>query len=149
MAFTDALRRGDTAAAVRHYGGDFLPACYDDWVTAEGQRLRSLSIDALTRLAVEANEEGRDNEAVGHARDLLRVDDLHEPAYRVLMEALARRGDRSEALRTYHRCINTLERELGVGPEAATVEAYNRLRSVSAAHEATGQASIDMPRLMA
>lgn len=35
VAFTDALSRGDATAAVRHYGGDLLPACYDDWLTAE------------------------------------------------------------------------------------------------------------------
>ncbi len=138
VAFTDALSRGDAAAAVRHYGGDLLPACYDDWVTAERERLRSLAIDALTGLALEANEEGRDNAAVDHARHLLRIDLLHEPAYRVLMEALARRGDRNEALRTYHRCVDVLEQELGVGPDSATVGAYSRLRAPSLGRQGTG-----------
>ncbi len=136
VAFREALSRGDAAAAVRHYGGDLLPACYDDWVTAERERLRSLAIDALARLTVEANEEGRDNTAVGYARQLLRIDALHEPAYRVLMEALARRGDRNEALRTYKRCVDTLEDELGVDPEPATVAAYHRLRAPAPADQA-------------
>ena len=145
VAFIDALSRGDVAAAVRHYGGDLLPACYDDWLTAERERLRSLAIDALTGLALEANEEGRDDAAVDHARHLLRIDALHEPAYRVLMEALARRGDRSEALRTYHRCVDVLEQELGVGPDPATVEAYNRLRAPSLARKATSDTQSGSP----
>ncbi|MFN2607365.1 MAG: AAA family ATPase [Acidimicrobiales bacterium] len=128
VAFTDALRRGDVVAAVRHYGGALLPACYDDWVLAERERLRLLAVDALADLATSAYLERRDDEAVDHARHLLRIDPLHEPAYRLLMDALARRGERSQAVRTYHRCVEMLEHELGVGPEAATVEAYHRLR---------------------
>ena len=145
VAFSDALDRGDAAAAVRHYRGDLLPACYDDWAIAERERLRSLAIDALTHLAVEANEEGREDEAVGHARDLLRIDPLHEPGYRMLMEALARRGDRNEAFRTYLRCVETLQQELGVGPDSATVETYNRLRVASPAGQATDHAQRDLP----
>ena len=37
------------------------------------------------------------------------------------------RGDRARALRVYHVCAATLERELGVEPSAATREAYEAL----------------------
>jgi tetratricopeptide (TPR) repeat protein len=37
------------------------------------------------------------------------------------------RGDRARALRVYHACAATLERELGVEPAAATREAYEAL----------------------
>jgi DNA-binding SARP family transcriptional activator len=145
VAFTEALSRGDAAAAVRHYGGPLLPACYDDWVLEERERLRTCAVDALARLATSANDELQDDDAVEHARRLLRIDSLHEPTYRLLMEALARRGDRSEALRTYHRCVTTLERELGVGPAAATVQAYHRLRAPTGSRDETGPTIIRGP----
>jgi len=137
VAFTDALGRGDPAAAVRHYGGALLPACYDDWVLAERERLRCLAVDALAHLAASASDDLRDDDVIEHARNLLRIDPVHEPAYRLLMEALARRGDRSEALRTYYRCVETLEQELGVGPDATTVEIYHRLRAPARVGPAT------------
>ncbi|MFC5995260.1 ATP-binding protein [Pseudonocardia hispaniensis] len=138
VAFTDALARGDPAAAVRHYGGDLLPDCPDDWVLAERERLRRLSVDALAELAGSAAAEGRDADAVDHAHQLLRIDPLHEPAYRLLMTALARRGRRSEALRTYQRCVRTLDRELGVAPEPATTAVYDELRRPAPAPSVEG-----------
>src|SRR5918997_451499 len=145
VAFTEALSRGDAAAAVHHYGGPLLPACYDDWVLEERERLRTCAVDALARLATSANDELQDDDAVEHARHLLRIDSLHEPSYRLLMEALARRGDRSEALRTYHRCVTTLEHELGVGPAAATVQAYHRLRTPAGSRNETNSTASRSP----
>lgn len=145
VAFAEALSRGDRATAVRHYGGPFLPACYDDWVLAERERLRSLAVEAFTRLAVLADDDRRDGEVVDHARRLLRIDPLHEPAYRLLMQALARRGERNEALRTYHRCVETLHHELDVGPEATTVQVYERLRTPACTGESAASAMARSP----
>ena len=145
VTFSEALKRGDAAAAVRHYGGPLLPACYDDWVLEERERLRTSAVDALARLAASANDHLRDDDVVEYARHLLRIDPLHEPTYQLLMEALARRGDRGEALRTYHRCVTTLEHELGVAPAAATVEAYHRLSVPARSRQETASASIRSP----
>src|SRR5690242_20608238 len=41
-------------------------------------------------------------------------------------------GDRARAVRVYHACVSALERELGVAPSAATVEAYEQLMVVPA-----------------
>lgn len=129
VAFAEALDRNDRTVAVRHYRGPLLPASYEDWALAERERLRSLAADALAGLAAVAEAERRDDEVVDHLLQLLAIDPLRESGYRLLMEALARRGNRSEALITYHRCVATLEEELGVAPEAATVEVYTRLRA--------------------
>ncbi|MGH3963419.1 MAG: ATP-binding protein [Pseudonocardiaceae bacterium] len=145
VSFTEALSRGDPTAAVRHYGGALLPGCYDDWVLAERERLRCLAVDALAHLAMSASDDLRDGDVIAHSRNLLRIDPVHEPAYRLLMDALARRGDRSEALRTYHRCVETLEQELGIGPDATTVEIYNRLRAPARVGLATAATERRLP----
>ena len=80
LAFTDALAKGELREAVGSYGGVLLPDCDDDiWVEAERERLRRLAVETLAGLAADADVEHRDSDVVGYARDLLRIDPLHEP----------------------------------------------------------------------
>jgi DNA-binding SARP family transcriptional activator len=130
-AFTDAVARGDLAEAVGSYGGDLLPGFDDDWVVEERERLRRRAVEALAGLATAAEAEGRDTEVIEHARRLLRLDPLHEPAVRLLMRALIRQGERSEALRTYHRLTAGLERDLDISPEPETTALAEELRSAA------------------
>ncbi|OZM78379.1 AAA family ATPase [Pseudonocardia sp. MH-G8] len=131
LAFDAAATGGDPAAAVRCYGGDLLPACDDEWVVAERERLRLLAVDACAGLAVHADAEHRDADVVTYSRLLLGIDALHEPTCRLLMRTLARRGERSEALRVYQRLAETLAGELGVAPEPATAAVAARLRATA------------------
>jgi DNA-binding SARP family transcriptional activator len=128
LAFLDAADGGDPETAARCYGGDLLPVCEGDWVVAERERLRRIAVEVLAGLAADADSEGRDADVVGQARRLLAIDALHEPACRLLMSALARRGERSEALRVYDRLASALARDLDVTPEPATTAIAERLR---------------------
>ena len=65
--------------------------------------------------------------AIRHAEQLLRLDALDEERYRRLMRLHVQAGQRARALRVYHECVTTLERELGVRPSPETVEGYERL----------------------
>ncbi len=113
--------------AVKLYRGDLLPSCYDDWLLSERDRLRQVFVKALERL-IELQEKERDyGAAISSAQQLLQYDPLHEATYRHLMRLYATSGDRAVALRTYHACSTTLERELGVQPGKATREVYERL----------------------
>ena len=129
LAFTDAVAAGELGEAIESYGGVLLPGCTDDdWVEAERERLRRLAVEALAGLAEEADAEHRDADVVGLTRNLLRIDPLHEPAHRLLMGALGRRGERTEALRTYNRLAGRLAGELGVLPEQETTALAEQLR---------------------
>ena len=44
-----------------------------------------------------------------------------------MMTAYGELGNRAQALRTYHRCMDYLQKELGVGPTAVTTDLYNQL----------------------
>jgi DNA-binding SARP family transcriptional activator len=127
VAFTQAIEHDDLTAAARAYRGDLLPGCYDDWTLSERDRLHAQAIGAFRRLATDAIESGDDLGTLEYAQQLLRLDPLCEEAYRCSMQAHARRGDRAEALRAYHRCVEVLERELGVEPDPATRELYSAL----------------------
>ncbi len=136
-AFEAAISRAQRAAAdeglaslqeaVELYRGDLLESCYDEWLLGERERLRQRYLEALERLAFLLEGHGQLAEAISCAERLLRHDPLHEESYRRLMRLHDARGDRARALRAYHVCAATLERELGVEPSAPTREAYEAL----------------------
>jgi DNA-binding SARP family transcriptional activator len=118
--------RSTLRAAVELYGGDLLQSSYDEWLLEERERLRRRYLQALERLVELLEAGGEHAEAIGYAERILREDPLREAAYQVLMRLHDARGDRARALRAYHACAATLERELNVEPSAATRRAGHR-----------------------
>ncbi len=99
--------------AVDAYRGDLLPALYDDWVLAQRERLCRRCVSLLDGL-IEAIDDDI-AAAVTYARRRVELQPLEEVGHRMLIERLARAGDRAAALQAYHRCTSMLERELA-GP---------------------------------
>ena len=121
------LERGDEralAAAADEYRGELLAGCYDDWVAAARTRLHGVASAVLARLSTAASRRGDTRSAIASAERMLLLDPLDESTYRRLIELHADGDDRVRALRTYHQCVAVLDRELGVGPDRATVELY-------------------------
>ena len=128
LRFRDALAAGDLTLAERLYSGDLLPACYDDWVLVEREKLRSDVQIALTRLA-EAAAEREDHEAtVSYARRILEFEPTDETAVRMKMEAHLALGDRAAVFRSYHQYAEALKRDLGVPPDDAIEGIYQQLQ---------------------
>ena len=73
-------------------------------------------------------DRGDNREAAELFRQVVEVDELHEEAYRRLMLALTRAGDRSEALKQYERLSRVLQSDLEAEPERETKVLYERLR---------------------
>lgn len=61
------------------------------------------------------------------AEGWLEADPASEPAYRALIAACARLGDKSAGVRAYQRCREALAQAYGVGPSAETEQAYRAL----------------------
>jgi DNA-binding SARP family transcriptional activator/tetratricopeptide (TPR) repeat protein len=129
-----ARSRGDgagfrraAAEAAGVYRGDLMPACYDDWVTPERDRLHRRCLTLLDWLVEADTESGAYGEAIGWARRRIALEPLEEVGYRSLLRLHALAGDRAAALRTYHRCVSVLEQHFGVAPDRATTAEYERL----------------------
>jgi tetratricopeptide (TPR) repeat protein len=120
-------------AAVEHYTGDLLPNCYDDWLVPERERLRERFLGLLAQLSDTLEQAREYPAAIRHANRLLRTDPLHEATYRRLMQLHLLNNDRVAALRSYHTCAATLQRELGVEPSPLTQEIYAHLLHLEAA----------------
>jgi DNA-binding SARP family transcriptional activator len=121
-AVQEALER-----AVGLYKGDLLPSCYDDWILLPRETLRQAYLNALERLARMLEEQRDYRAAINYAQRMLQHDPLHEATYRNLIRLHAFDDNRADALRVYHTCATVLQRELDVGPSAATRRVYEQL----------------------
>lgn len=91
---------------------------FETWLMAERQRLRSAALATMHTL-LEAPAERVDDQ-IQIALRALALDPAEETAHRSLIRLYAEAGRRSEALRQYYRCRDTLWREFSVRPEPAT-----------------------------
>jgi DNA-binding SARP family transcriptional activator len=123
--------------------GELLPSCYDDWIALERERLHQDCLEALESLTGLLEGQRAYAAAIPSARRLVQHDRLHENGYRLLMRLCALNGDRADALRVYHACADTLQRELGVEPEDETQALYRRLL-----HTGDHPPVDELPRLM-
>ena len=123
----DAERAGhfDTARealeeAAGLYQDDLLPELYDEWLQPRRAQLRASFADVLSRLTSLLERAGEYGAAIRHATRLIAVDPLREGYYQTVIWLHTRNHDRSSALRVYHECMRTLQRELGVSPDKTT-----------------------------
>lgn len=87
-----------------------------DWLYGEREVLRGLYRQAVETLLERSEKAGRFQDAVPYAEALVKHDPISESAHRTLMRLYYLSGDRPAALKAYHRCKETLARELGVEP---------------------------------
>jgi DNA-binding SARP family transcriptional activator/tetratricopeptide (TPR) repeat protein len=115
------------ARALAQYRGDFLPGLYEDGVLEARSLLERQCVD-LCDLVCAARARGGDLAgAVEAARRRIQLQPLEEAGYRTLMQLQADLGDRAGAVSTYHHCASVLEHELGITPDRATRQAFERL----------------------
>ena len=114
-------------AAVDQYQGDLLPGVYDDWLLEARSAMQRQCADLCDLLSATRARTGDLTGAVDAARRRIQLQPLEEVGYRTLMLLQADLGDRAGAVSTYHHCASVLERELGVLPDPAIQQAFQRL----------------------
>lgn len=129
LRFRDAVAAGNLELAARRYSGDLLPVCYDDWVMGERAKLRAEAYGVLVRLRDEAAGRDDHDATIRWAQAIIDLEPTDEVAVRIQMEAHLALGDRSAALRCYHRYAEVLQRELAVEPGRAIGAMYRQLRA--------------------
>lgn len=117
--------------ALELYQGDYLQESpYEDWCVEERERLQVLYLRASERVAQMLARRGDCEACIEVCMKILAKDNCWEEAYRLLMTCYARLNNRPRALRTYEKCVEVLERELGIGPMPETVRLYERIRDL-------------------
>jgi DNA-binding SARP family transcriptional activator len=125
--FERAIGEGRLEEALDLYAGELLEERYDEWLSDDRQRLAGLHLDALERLAHEREQERRWADAIRFAERLVAEDPLREDSHRRLIALCHAAGDRARALRAYHVCASTLERELAIEPSPGTRRLYEQI----------------------
>jgi DNA-binding SARP family transcriptional activator len=110
--------------AVRLYRGDLLDGWYGDWCIFERERLQSMYLGALDKLAGSCDARQDYGRGVTYCAAILRCDRARERTYRQLMRMHYLAGDRTAALRAYESCMAALQEELGVEPARSTLALY-------------------------
>ena len=119
-------QRSDLQAAADLYRAEFLADFhiasepFQEWLAAERDRTLAVACDVLLRLTAAQDSAGEHDAAIQAGRRMVLLDPLSEIGQRALIRAYARAGRRGEALRQYKSCAETLQRELGVTPDAET-----------------------------
>jgi DNA-binding SARP family transcriptional activator/tetratricopeptide (TPR) repeat protein len=122
----------NSAAAL--YRGDFLGAFsvreapdFEDWARPVTESYRLKVGNVFQRLAMALASTGDYTRAIDTATRWTDLDELHEPAHRLLMLLHAWGGDRPGAIQAYRTCVAVLDRELGVPPLEETTELYEAI----------------------
>ena len=116
------------AQATKLYRGEFLEGVVvqdlngEEWLAGERDRFRRIAIQGYENLLVYQFESDDLSAAVETGEKLVSLDPLNESAWRQLMRVYAARGERNQALIAYKRCLDILEKELGVEPTFETTE---------------------------
>ncbi|MCP4358170.1 MAG: tetratricopeptide repeat protein [Chloroflexi bacterium] len=122
--------------AVSIYKDDFMAGFalpdspeFDEWqfFLREGYR-QTLGV-ALQKLIIWFSNQAGFIQGIEYGRRWVALDPLHEPAQRQLMQLYAWDGQQAAALRQYQECNRLLNEELGVKPEAETIELAEAIRT--------------------
>ncbi len=128
-----ARRRAEPArdaltAALAMYGQDLLAGeGVGDWHVPLHDQLQRLYFEGLQALATLQLDAGQTAEAIATSRRVLAADSLDEQAWRCIMTAHARAGERSQALRVYQDVVELMMREIETTPDRATEKLAERI----------------------
>ncbi len=121
-----AVRQYQQALAL--YAGEYLPdAIYEDWASAERERMTMLYLTGATQLAALLLRFNNLVEAIIWGQRIIAIDPCWEEAYRLLMQAHQQSGNRPQAVRVYQQCQTALQNELGLEPMGQTIRLYHQI----------------------
>jgi DNA-binding SARP family transcriptional activator len=140
------------AQASQLYRGDFLDGFqineerFDQWVTAERDRLHRMALRGNMHLLELQARRGSVDEAIATGQRSLRIDILQEPVHRALMRLFLQSGDLVAALQQYETCAKVLKRELRIEPDAETKALHREITQLRAKTGAEGAVAGEQER---
>jgi DNA-binding SARP family transcriptional activator/tetratricopeptide (TPR) repeat protein len=148
IAFEDAIAAGNDEAALAEYGGQLLPTLYDEWTTAERERLRDAFHEALVRTIARERSQRRFDRATSYAHRLLDEDPWREDIVRQLVAIRYEAGDRAGALAAFERFATHLRKEMQADPMPETIalrDAVLRGAPLASSERRQSSAAADAP----
>jgi DNA-binding SARP family transcriptional activator len=127
LAFGRAAAHRQASSAITELAGiswpelalDLLPDWDDDWLLDDRERIRQLRLHALESMTEQLSGLGLHVAAIEAALAAVAAEPLRETAHAALIRAHLAEGNRSEALRQFHRCQTLLAVGLAIEPSEA------------------------------
>jgi DNA-binding SARP family transcriptional activator len=124
-AHGEALAEARVAMEIAQRG--FLPGEEAAWIQTHRRALADVHVHALECTVQSELRRGRPEIAEREAENLVVLDPLREHGYRLLMLALAARGNPAEAGRVMADCRRTLGEQAGLRPSAETERIFREI----------------------
>ena len=119
------------------YQGEFLQGTYESWADGVRWELREQLSSCRAGMAAYFSNAGKPEVARCLWERVLEHDPCHESAYFELMQCWHRLGKNTEVIKTYHRCVQTLQEELDLGPPPEIIKFYLELIEASGSPAST------------
>ncbi len=118
----------DLSEALSIYQGDYLAENLgDSWAREKREKLQEIYLQTALKLASLLAADERLDDAIRIAHQILETDHCSEPAFQLLMNCHAARGNRAAVNSVYRRCAAALREELEVKPSPETTRLWQRL----------------------
>jgi predicted ATPase/DNA-binding SARP family transcriptional activator len=128
LARTEGWPEEKITEIVLLYRGELLPGFYDEWITVERERLQMAYHQKMNQLLDRLIQKRYWDDVLHWGEQWIRLGFSPEPAYRALIKAYAGLGNLGMIGVTYQRCVEALNRDLGVDPSLETIRLYEHLR---------------------
>jgi DNA-binding SARP family transcriptional activator len=109
------------------YRGELLPGFYDEWINPERNRVLATYHQRMNQLLKRLEETGRWQEVLEWGERWIQLGNSPEQAFRALIKAYGQLGDQGMVSATYQRCVEALNRELGLDPSPETRRLYEQI----------------------
>jgi DNA-binding SARP family transcriptional activator len=120
---------GDIEAALDLYRGDLMTTWYHDWCIFERELRQRSYLAMLEQLMGYCEAHRLHARGIDYGELILRREPARESTHRQLMRLHHGAGDRTAALRQFHRCTAALHDEFEIAPSTETVSLIEQIRT--------------------
>jgi DNA-binding SARP family transcriptional activator len=118
------------------YPGDFLEGFYlkkcldyNDWIFYERESIQRLYYEILEELLKKYKNKNLFYESIDILKTMLKINPFNEILYQEIIEMFLKKGDKTDALNYYNKCVNTLRENLNISPKKSTRELLGRIKN--------------------
>lgn len=118
------------------YSGDFLEGFYlkkcldyNDWIFYERENFQRLYYKILEDLLKKYNERDLFYESIDILKTMLQINPFNENLYQEIIELFLKKGDKTDAMNYYNKCVNTLRENLNISPKKSTRNLLSRIKN--------------------
>jgi DNA-binding SARP family transcriptional activator len=116
--------------AIALYRNTYMEDSYGEWCEKQRAELQQDYLMALEWLSNYDSRHGNTEAAIVHLQKLIECDSYREDVYCAMMRLQIQLGNRTGALKTYQRCSQMLQEEMGIAPGAETQALYDQIVNI-------------------